>query len=211
MVAAGTVNCPMDRFVHAESALDCGRLVKGVLGRLNNSPHQDDDRGTFATSEPDVWPVKLVRGDGGAPVVTRAILRVITYHGGRISLWAWSFVPVQVVHPRRASETKKATGAVAPAAPPLAAAPPPAFDERSPGSPASVSEGASDTDPVVSSNGNSAGHHSDDSLEPHDDDLPLAWIDEAAIEAELRTLADSDPQSSAFTGLFSPPETVGRP
>ena len=33
----------------------------------------------------------------------------------------------------------------------------------------------------------------------------------AAIEAELRTLADSDPQSSAFTGLFSPPETVGRP
>jgi len=92
------VGCPSELFLHPDDKPNVCRLLSGVLRRLNAAV-PDDDAGTYASSEPDVWPLQLVLKGSGLPMMTRAYLRVVTYHGGRMSFWAWRFDPVAAAAP----------------------------------------------------------------------------------------------------------------
>lgn len=192
------VGCPSELFLHPDDKPNVCRLLSGVLRRLNAAV-PDDDAGTYASSEPDVWPLQLVLKGSGLPMMTRAYLRVVTYHGGRMSFWAWRFDPVAAAAPPEPS--LETPGAFATrrlgAAAPLPQTPP---------EPDLVSEHSRDAAPVSSGD-------SGDSLDGAPRFDPVVGLgmgmDDATIEAELRSLGDGAFNRQVLGGFLGPTEPPG--
>jgi hypothetical protein len=182
------VGCPSELFLHPDDKPNVCRLLSGVLRRLNAAV-PDDDAGTYASSEPDVWPLQLVLKGSGLPMMTRAYLRVVTYHGGRMSFWAWRFDPVAAAAPPEPS--LETPGAFATRRLGAAAALP-----QTPPEPDLVSEHSRDAAPVSSGD-------SGDSLDGAPRFDPVVGLgmgmDDATIEAELRSLGDGAFKTAAAT------------